>query len=476
MFVGLFVIVLSIAADYNDYYDVIIVSLGVLMFIIGAGFYIGLRVEQVKVLNFFQLVLAPAAIGSRRAQPVDIEDRRAVASNYSVPGAGAPDYSIDRVLKEIPDTKTLPTSCPLVPMYRLDKSFKIVDWNDAFSLAFDRSMDGLRGKSAAEWVFYLENYKEAIEHGEKLFANKEKFPSIDVETLVFNSYKYGKINAIKRSYLIPDDSGELSNWLVILDPKFEAQEIAMRYHYDLVNALGRESMWSEYSISYDNVLTNTLVYPELLDQMIGVSDGMDEIPANSKVLDLGAGTGNISLKLVQDPNIPRTVYAIEKNDAMYDSLRYKCADYIRNDADGPGVITVNRNIESLVGLHSDYFDCAILNNVLYAVDSPKDCLREVWRVLRVGGEVRISGPKRNSNLNRLFRRIRVDLKVQGKEKELASDVIRAEWINHHLLAPMFKHWDLDILRQLVLDSGFSTIVYETERAYAGQAMIIAARK
>ena len=38
------------------------------------------------------------------------------------------------------------------PMYLLDEGFRIVDWNFAFSLAFDRSMEGRRGLSVREWA------------------------------------------------------------------------------------------------------------------------------------------------------------------------------------------------------------------------------------------------------------------------------------------------------------------------------------
>ena len=75
----------------------------------------------------------------------------------------------------------------MTPMYLLDNAFRILDWNEAFTLAFDRSMEGQKGKSVLEWTYYLENYKEVLDHGVAVFGDANRLPRIDVETVKYKS-------------------------------------------------------------------------------------------------------------------------------------------------------------------------------------------------------------------------------------------------------------------------------------------------
>lgn len=412
----------------------------------------------------------------RRDTPADLDNRVDFAQTRQIPGHGAPEFNVLNVLKDMPGNSALPTASPMVPMYRLDKNFRIIEWNDAFNLAFDWSMEGMRGQSALEWVYFLENYKEVIQHGEAIFAVADTLPTIDVEKLVFKSENYGRLTATKRAYQIPDDDGDLGGWLVTLDPEFENDARARQYQHDLLNILSRHAMWSEYSVSYDAVLTNTRIYPELIDTMIGVVGDLGKIPADTRVLDLGAGTGNLALSLVNDPATPRLVYAVENNDAMLGALRSKCHGYLRNDDKGSGIIAIQQDITSLFGLPSNYFDFVIMNNVLYAVDQPAGCLAEAHRVLKPEGEIRISGPKEDSDIGKLFKRIRKDLKENGKFEAFEQEFRRVQWFNTYMLSSMFKSWNVSRVVELVEQAGFGEVGYTTDRAYAGQALIVAARK
>ena len=112
------------------------------------------------------------------------------------------------------------------------------------------------------------------------------------------------------------------------------------------------------------MLNNTRVYPELLDRLIGGYDGVRLIPQNSRVLDLGAGTGNLVLKLMEGSR-DRVVFALENNRVMLQNLQTKCRAFLRRDPEEGGVIAVKQDITSLFGLDDEYFDFANLNSVLY---------------------------------------------------------------------------------------------------------------
>jgi ubiquinone/menaquinone biosynthesis C-methylase UbiE len=359
-------------------------------------------------------------------------------------------------------------------MYLLDKDYRILDWNRAFSLAFDRTMEGRRGMSVLEWTYFLDNYEEVVAHGVEVFADGDKLPVIDVEQISYTSGRYGPIVATKRAYQVPNDDGSRLGWLVTLEPSFENTEVAVKYRLDLLSLIRMDLVWTEYSLSYDRVLLNTEVYPKLLRTFLGEEGELRPIPDNARVLDLGAGTGNITKELA-DPSRQRLIFALENNRAMLDVLQSKCKPYLRRDDAGPGVLAIKQDVGSLFGLRDDYFDFALLNNVAYSLDDPQACLRGVRRVLKPGGEVRVSGPQKKTNLDRLFRQIRRDLEAKTLFDGYTEDYERVERINYYSLGPMLYRWTMSDVEQMLVDAGFPEIIWRTDKAYAGQAMIVCAR-
>jgi SAM-dependent methyltransferase len=225
--------------------------------------------------------------------------------------------------------------------------------------------------------------------------------------------RFGKIDATKRAYQIPNEVGTCVGWLVLLDLSFRDSSMESEYQTQLIGALQDDLLLSEYAICYDRVLSKTKVYWQLLDDITGRSDrfGIEPFQPRTKVLDLGAGTGNLSESLLREDN-GRLIVAVENNRVMFNALRSKCREYLRDDDEGPGVIAAKQDVTSLYGLGDKYFDYVFLSNVLYSLESPMACLREAYRVLQPGGEIRISGPQKTTNLTKLFRRIRRDLKRQ----------------------------------------------------------------
>lgn len=448
---------------------------GLALMAIGAGFAAGLIPKVGLGFGKASLQIAfqegsPAA--PKQLAPDLAAQRRAFARQKVIPGAGAPTFD---AIEVAPAHSHAPTSHPTVPMYMLDSSFRILDWNEAFTLAFDRTMEGRRGMSVLEWVYLLDNYEEVLEHGTKAFADPDNFPVIDVEPLKYTSMTYGELTATKRAYQIPADDGSCFGWLVTLEPTFADPAKWAQYQWDVVQALREDLMWSEYAVSYDRVLTNTDSYPKLLGRLLGEQGDLPAVPPNTRVLDLGAGTGNLTLRLAE-PAKDRLVVALELNDTMLGVLRGKCSAFLRDDDDGPGIIAIKQDIRSLFGLQDAYFDYAFANNVLYFLDDPAPCLRETLRVLKPGGEVRISGPKKNTSLDRLFRAFRRELKAKSLYDELRRDLEEVEALNQHALSRRLFRWDVEDVKELLVDAGFGEITYATDRAYAGQAMIVCARK
>ena len=234
-------------------------------------------------------------------------------------------------------------------------------------------------------------------------------------------------------------------------------------------------MWSEYAMSYDRVLNSTRIYPELLDKLIGGYDGVRVIPEDARVLDLGAGTGNLVHKLITKGR-DRLIFAAENNRIMLEFLRLKCKRFLRSDTESGGVIAFKQDITSLFGLDDDFFDFVILNNVLYAVQDAEFLLEESLQGSKPGGELRLSGPRKDTSLPVLFDRIHKDLEEMGKLQELEADYRHVLQINELKLAPMLCRWSTQQVQDMLLAAGFSRIVHSSEDVYAGQSMLVCAIK
>jgi ubiquinone/menaquinone biosynthesis C-methylase UbiE len=201
---------------------------------------------------------------------------------------------------------------------------------------------------------------------------------------------------------------------------------------------------------------------------------MPRIDHDAKILDLGAGTGNFTERLAAG-HPERLVVAAENNRTMLALLRDKVRPLLRTN--GPrGVVPLKQDITTLLGLEDEEFDVAIMNNVLYSLDDVPTCLREVHRVLRDGGEIRISGPQKRTRLDKLLKRIKSDLKARGVFDELEQDFERVRIINERRLAQWLYRWSVDEMKEMLRDAGFRDVFYATDRAYCGQSMVIGARK
>ncbi len=409
----------------------------------------------------------------------EVEQQRrgyAATQEHRLPGQFAPAFQL---LDEKLALTVTPCADPMTPMYILDRSFRIIDWNLAFSLCFDRTLEGRRGRNVLEWTYFLENYEEVLNHGIKVFGEGGELPRIDVEELRYTSDRYGSIKGVKRAYQIPDDDGTCLGWLITIQPAFLSHEMATLFHGDLFSALRKSLMWSEYALSYDKILTNSLIYPQLIHTLIGKHDpGPPPIPTGVRVLDLGAGTGNVTY-LLAERAAQRLIVAIDNNSIMLGVLRDKCAPFLREDAQGPGVIPIKQDMSSLYGLNDGFFDCVVLNNVLYSLDADalKSCLKEVYRVLKPGGELRLSEPHKGCKLSKVLDQIGRDLRRTNSYDGLEQDYRKLRQINEFSLAPMLSKWSLDDMAAILCGQiGFARCTYAVDDVYAGQSMLVCAQK
>lgn len=152
----------------------------------------------------------------------------------------------------------------------------------------------------------------------------------------------------------------------------------------------RERTWQEYAKAYDAVLLRMPFYCEVVARHV---EAMTR-PEVRTVLDLGAGTGNVTMELVK---IGRQVTAVDSSPSMLDCLRAKL-----RIVGSTNPIIIRQSAESLPQFADGSFDAVNMLLVLYAVAQPWLALKEALRVLRPGGVLVITEPKRCFRLQTLM--------------------------------------------------------------------------
>lgn len=420
-----------------------ILTLGIGGIVVGRSIVTFLKVGKEGVSVEFPTSAARADVPSKTLPPQQLKQREQYAIQHPPPASDAPEYDS---VADIPDIGVIPGADATVPMYVLDKYFRIIDWNDAFSLAFDRTMEGRRGQGALEWVYFLDNFEQVLEHGRTTFSDPANLPNFDIETIRYTGVRYGALTATKRAFKFWDDSGEYAGWVIILELSFAEPSKQELFFSEMLSALEDRLWWSKYAVSYDKVLMNSPLYLDLLDLIAGDGQRLAEIKAGARVLDLGAGTGNIAKHLAERGC---TVYALENNRTMLNLIRQKCNGLLTKDEDKAGILLLKQDVRSLFGLRDDYFDYVIANHVLYTLDDARSCVSEIVRVLKPGGEVRVSGPRKGFDIDRLFASLKKGLQDKGKLEEVKEHFQNAYEINKKILEPHLRQWsETDIMTML----------------------------
>jgi ubiquinone/menaquinone biosynthesis C-methylase UbiE len=346
-----------------------------------------------------------------------------------------------------------------VPTYYLDVNLRMIDWNLAFELVFSRCASSLRGKHVKHFIAQLANFDEVIAHAQQFTRQvfRGQVPYVDVEPLKYGSEKYGPVSFIKVAAQLHDAEGHPRGWsvsLLIREINWEA------FQNDLFAQARQDKLWSVYSAAYDRVLLEFPPYHQLIADVIAV------VPAQRlKVVDLGAGSGNVTAALLK---CGHRVTAVDNNQAMLDRLRSK-------DLPRKHLTVVKSSVENMKGLADGSFDAAVMVNVLYSVADPLTCLQEVQRILRPGGVLGLSTTHAEVDLDPLLDSIKARLMEIGKYDALAGDFKLVQDANRSIEKTIAKRHTREQYREWVRAAGFE-ITRDVPSTYEDAVMLIHARK
>lgn len=310
---------------------------------------------------------------------------------------------IDQCRRTVPDL--------VCPSYILDRNYHFLDWNVMFDELIAKPMGLARFRHVEDFILKLKNHRRVVERSRKLL-HAGQFPVVDVEDLLYESPTYGLITFKKIAAQIGDEKGGSLAWSVNLN--IVQAERSNEMWDALTRRLDADVSWSNYAKLYDRMLLKFDPYRELLEKVARL------VGDAQSVIDLGAGTGNLTLELMKR-RPTRELCALEANQEMIETLRAKLRKRSRPWRKNVTVLKGDL-MGTLRELEASSIDCAVMMNVLYAIPDRAHCLREIYRVLKPGGTLVYSTSTKDTDLDRLFTSVRENLASKGLLKKLQTVV------------------------------------------------------
>ncbi|HMH48788.1 MAG TPA: class I SAM-dependent methyltransferase [Candidatus Acidoferrum sp.] len=220
-------------------------------------------------------------------------------------------------------------------------------------------------------------------------------------------------------------------------------------------------LFSRYADAYDAVL---LTLPNYVETVATHCRLLKPAPGKA-VLDLGAGTGNVTCRLLDQG---ASVTAVDRNVAMLERLQAKCS------TDDGRLEVMTRDVTDLSCLRSESFDAVNILLVLFAVEQPEKVLREARRVLRPGGVIVVTEPSRSFNLPRVLEETERELRHAGRLPALAEQWDVVKRVNTAFRAALEEGYRAENVREWLSDLEFKGV--QSRPAYQGHCLTLSATR
>jgi ubiquinone/menaquinone biosynthesis C-methylase UbiE/pimeloyl-ACP methyl ester carboxylesterase len=247
--------------------------------------------------------------------------------------------------------------------------------------------------------------------------------------------------------------------------------------------------WHDYILGRDEtlgmqLLTATEEYTDFMDRQIRAL----QVAKGSRVLDLGSGTGELALRLAAVQQTPPGVHVVAV-DFVREALKRGMSRSQGNNFQHSAIMA-NLECSSRWGfpLASESVDAALASLLISYLDDKSVVVAEIHRVLRRGGRVVISSPRRDADLSGLYRTVREQLPPEVVKERFGEEIhhdfeeIQRRHLNEAAkLVSLeeegrFSFFDAEELVELVRNAGFTDVRSEPALGSPPQVILVSAAK
>lgn len=345
------------------------------------------------------------------------------------------------------------------PTYFLDPHLAVVHWNVAFELIFKPILPKIRRRHVNFFIVELANRDDVFDHARDFTERLKggRLPLVDLEPVVYQSPVYGTMEFIKVATQLTDTDAGLQAWSVALLPKRIDWSL---YQDDLEERLREDRLWGLYAVSYDKILCEFKPYQELISAVIA---GIP--PRAQRVLELGAGTGNVTRQLLLKGC---AVTAVENNTFMLEKMAGKNLHSLGR------LSLLVESVENTEFDNQRNFDAAVAVNVVYALDDPLRCFRNVAEALKKGSIFAFSTTHSQTDLEALLAAIKDDLVARGCFGDYQEHYERLVGVNREIQQTIARRYSLKDYSEWLGEAGFKIVLSEPK--YYDAVQVIHARK
>ena len=325
------------------------------------------------------------------------------------------------------------------PMAILDQSGNVMEFNAACRELMGKDIAGCKGYSYRHLTAQLGSKIEGELFSPQgttfshLYRPKVKDLNLSVDDFDvsvsqcrYHSQKFGTIQFQTLEIpCIDTESGQcIGSILNIEILEMERQGI---FYQSLKKRWTHEIMWEVYATSYDLILLELPFYQEVVGRHCAAMRS-EEI---ERVLDIGAGTGNVAIPLVK---LGKQVTAVDIGRAMLEKLYSKL-----NRVPAANIKIVEDTAERLPHLEDNSFDGVTALLAFFDMNDPLAALQEAERLLKPGGIIVVTEPKKCFDVDKLMAKAEQLLREKGILDSLAED-----WQRIQMVAPIINQTIQDI--------------------------------
>ncbi len=251
--------------------------------------------------------------------------------------------------------------------------------------------------------------------------------------------------------------------------------------------------WRDYLMGRDGglgieILAATTAYQELMAKQIAAL----ELRAGQRVLDLGAGTGEFAKAVAHRADRPKRL-SITSVDYVGEGLARGRERFVTlPNTSGISTCHIVANLE-LGAVHHlpvapGEFHAVLASLLISYLRDPEQLLIQIRDLLRPGGRLVVSTPRRDADLSKIYVDGMAELQPDrvrelfGGAGELRFDVLQRQFLNsgERLLAleeaGRFRFWDAWELARLVRRAGFRSVRTQPAFGDPPQVIVLSARR